>query len=75
MAARDEPAGLRELLWPFGRFHVFGVVLVGFLALAVLTEGPFWQWIGLGGAVVGSLLFAVLLYRDRQASQRRNRSR
>jgi hypothetical protein len=69
MATRGESAGLRELLWPFGRFHVFGVALVGSLVLAVLTEEPIWQWMGLGGAVVGSLLFTVLLYRDRRASR------
>lgn len=66
MTTRNEPAGVRELLRPFGRFHVLGVAFIGSLALAVFTESPFSQAIGFGGAALAAFCGAVLLYRIRQ---------
>lgn len=68
MTTRNESAGVRELLRPFGRLHVLGVALIGSLALAVFTESPFLQAIGLGGSVLTAFWGALLLYRTRQGA-------
>lgn len=53
-----------ELLRPFATLHVCGLVLIGCLALAVLTGEGWWTWVGLLGALGVSLWAAVQLYRD-----------
>lgn len=68
MAPTNKPAGLRELLWPFGRFHVLGVAIIGSLALAVLTDATFWKAVGMAGAVFG-LLWAAALFRSERHRQ------
>ena len=61
---------MHELLRPFARFHVFGLALLGCLALALTTGHEMWAYIGLLGAVIVSLRAGVELYRDLQRQQR-----
>ncbi len=65
MCARIESADGREILALFGPVHVLAVAVIGCLALVVLTEAPFWQWVGLAGALLAALAAAVALYRSR----------
>lgn len=56
-----------ELLRPFGRLHALGIAVVACLGLAALTAPGFWMWLGLGGALAGTVWTAGLLYRDLSA--------
>lgn len=55
---------MHELIRPFARIHVLGLVLIGCLALAVLTGEALWGWFGLGAGTLGALWWGVRLYRD-----------
>ena len=57
---------MRELLRPFGRFHVLALAVLGCFAIALATAQGMWGWIGVVAAVLVSLWAAVTLYQDLQ---------